>query len=220
MVEMNIELARHNMIEQQIRPWEVLDQRVLDTIESTPRERFMPVAYRNVAFSDVEVPIGHGETTLPPRVEGRMLQALDIRPDDRVLEIGTGCGYTTALLAKLGRQVFSIEIHEALSAQAATRLEAEGFTNITLETGNAAEGWHDHAPYDVIAVTGGLPYLPDTLRDNLAVGGRLFAIVGTAPTMEALLVTRLGDNEWQSESLFETVIPPLTGIAGESLFTL
>lgn len=206
---MNLEQARFNMIEQQVRPWDVLDDRVLTLLDTVPRERFVPTEYRDFAFADTEVPIGHGQVMLPPRIQARALQALDLRPTDKVLEVGTGTGYLTALLARLGDHVHSIERVPELRETAAVNLEAIGVHNVTLETGNAATGWPAHAPYDVIVVTGSLPELPPTLRHELRADGRLFVIVGEPPVMEARLITRVGEQEWTEDSLFETVVPPL-----------
>jgi protein-L-isoaspartate(D-aspartate) O-methyltransferase len=206
---MNFEQARYNMIEQQIRPAEVLDQKVLDAIASIPRENFVPPQYRNLAFADIMIPLGHGQVMLTPILEGRMLQALAVRTTDVVLEVGTGSGYTTALLAKLGRRVTSVEINADLLRGAQQNLNVHNFNNITLEIGDASRDWESGAPYDVIAITGSLPLIPDAYKNRLKVGGRMFAIVGDAPVMECLLVTRLGDNEWTQEALLETDVPTL-----------
>jgi len=209
MVDMNLEQARHNMIVQQIRPWEVMDDQVLDLMTRTPREDFVPPQYRNIAFTDMEIPLGHGQVMMTPRLEARMLQALAVQPDESVLEIGTGSGYVTALLAQLARHVYSVEIVPDLKQAAEQRLATRGLTNVTLDEGDAAAGWPRHGSYDVIAVTGSLPTLPPGLQQQLNVGGRLFAVVGEAPTMVALLISRLGESEWAQEGLFETVLPPL-----------
>ncbi len=209
MADMNIEKARHNMIEQQIRPWDVIDQRVLNLLQRIPREDFVLPEYRSLAFTDMELPIGYDQVMMEPKLEARMLQSLAIKPDDRVLEIGTGSGYVTAMLAALASEVTSVEIEPALQQQAERNLTTKGIGNVTLHQGDAANGWQDGQPYNVIVVTGSLPALPKALKDNLQVGGRLFAVVGSAPAMTALLVTRINSNEWREESLFETVVPPL-----------
>jgi len=201
--------ARQKMIAQQIRPWEVLDERVLDVIARTPREDYVPAEYRVLAYADMNIPLGHGQVMLTPKVEARLLQALDVRPKDKVLEIGTGSGYMTALLAALGGQIYSVEIIPELADEARRKLTAHGITNVVVETGDAARGWPAHAPYDAILVTGSLPLLPDSLREQLAPGGRLVAIVGRAPAMEARRIERLDAYNWSEESLFETVVPPL-----------
>jgi protein-L-isoaspartate(D-aspartate) O-methyltransferase len=204
-----MELARHNMVEQQIRPWEVLDARVLELIARAPREDYVPAAFRNLAFADMEIPLGRGQTMMAPKLEARLLQALEIGPKDKILEIGTGSGYLTSLLAVLGGQVFSVEIDTELSREAVARLAAHGVKNVMLEVGDAANGWDKHAPYDVIVLTGSVPVLPEALRASLAVGGRLFAVVGESPVMQARLVRRLGANEWSDTALFETDLPRL-----------
>jgi protein-L-isoaspartate(D-aspartate) O-methyltransferase len=220
MSDVNLQQARHNMIQQQIRPWDVLDQRVLDLLDKMPREDFVPEAYRNVAYADIAIPLGHAEVMLPPRVEARMLQALNIQPHETVLEIGTGSGYVTALLAKLARHVYSVDIHPKFIEAAALKLAAHGIVNVTLETGDAARGWTNYGQLDVIAITGSLPILPDTFPQSLKVGGRLFAIVGDAPAMEAMLITRLSEHEFRRENLFETDIPVLRNAAQPNRFVL
>ena len=208
-MSLNFEQARFNMIEQQIRPAEVLDYRVLDTIAATPREDFVPEDYRELAFSDINVPISDCEIMMKPIMEARLLQALDVQPGDKILEIGTGSGYFTALLAKLGQHVDSVEIDPELLKQAQARLEAHGIKNVNLIEGDAAHGWDEGGKYDVIAITGSLPILPDSYRQQLTVGGRLIAIVGTAPVMETLLITRTAEDQWTTEALFETNQPAL-----------
>lgn len=206
---MNIEQARHNMIEQQIRPWDVLDQRVLGQIQRTPREDFVLPAYRGAAFTDMMLPIGHNQVMMEPKLEARMLQTLAIEPHEKVLEIGTGSGYVTALLAGMASRVVSVEIVPELHEKAKALLAHHGIDNVILEQGDAARGWDAQQPYDAIAVTGSLPSLPQALKENLQIGGRLFAIIGQEPVMEAMLITRINANEWREETLFETVVPPL-----------
>jgi protein-L-isoaspartate(D-aspartate) O-methyltransferase len=209
MNQTELEQARFNMIEQQIRPWDVLDQRVLDTMKMIPREDFVPEPYRSLAFADTNIPLGHNQVMMAPNVEGRLLQALAIQPEDTILEIGTGSGYLTACLARLGRHVTSIDIEPEFTAQAQTRLAAQGISNVTLETADAAGGMERGKSFDVIAVTGSLPVLQQQFHDNLNTGGRLFVICGQLPIMEALLITRVDASSWTRESLFETTIPPL-----------
>lgn len=206
---MNFEEARANMIENQIRPARVLDQKVLDLLYRVRREDFVPKAYRDFAFADMEIPLGHGQFMLAPKLEARILQETAIRESDIVLEVGTGSGYLSALLARLSRQVHSVEIIPELSLDAAVRVAAYGIINVTLEIGDAARGWDRHAPYDVIVVGGSLPILPPAFQQNLNVGGRLFAVVGDAPAMQARLITRLANSAYRSATLFETRIPPL-----------
>lgn len=215
---MDFGAARFNMIEQQIRPWDVLDPRVLDLIARTPREAFVPEKYQTLAFADIEIPLDHGEVMMAPKIEARLLQALDVHPTDVILEIGTGSGYLTALLAQLGRHVYSIDIHPDFVESAHRKLEAQGIRNVTLEIADGAQGWDKHAPYDVIVLTGSVPQLPETLPRTLQRAGRLFAVVGDAPVMEAVLITRTGDSEFRRETVFETVLPPLANIRQPSRF--
>lgn len=218
MADMNIEKARHNMIEQQIRPWDVLDPRVLGLIQRIPREDFVLPEYRSLAFTDMALPIGHDQVMMEPKLEARMLQSLAIQPGDKVLEVGTGSGYVTAMLANLAAHVVSVEIESELQQQAARRLATLGLGNVTLEQGDATNGWGQAQPYDAIAVTGSLPELPQGLKGNMRVGGRMFAVVGEAPAMQAKLITRINSNEWREETLFETVVPPLRGAQVENRF--
>lgn len=205
----NVELARFNMVEQQVRPWDVLDPQVLELMESMPREAFVPQAYQNVAYADIDIPIGHGEVMLAPKYVGRMLQALNLHEGDVALEVGCGTGYVTALLAKTCREVYSVDIHQDFVDTTAKNLATLDITNITLETGDASHGWDAHAPYDVIFISGSLPVLPETFQKSLNRGGRLVAIVGDSPVMEAVLISRTGLHEWSQEALFETDIRPL-----------
>ncbi len=217
---MNIEQARFNMVEQQIRPWEVLDQEVLRLMVQAPREAFVPEAYRSLAYADTMIPLGHGEVMMPPRIEARMLQALQVESSDRVLEIGTGHGYLTHLLAALAGHVVSVEIRENFHQCAVQNLEAQSTYNVTLENADGVSGRPVGAPYDAIAVTGSLHQTDETLKRQLSIGGRMFAIVGEAPAMQAQLIWRTGENQWRTESLFETVIPALTGAPHQPHFVL
>lgn len=220
MVDMNIEQARHNMIEQQIRPWEVLDQRVLDLITHIPREDFVPEQYRKLAFADLEIPLGNDQLMMAPKIEGRMLQALNIQSDETILEVGTGSGYVTALLATLGKQVFSVDIHPDFCERASQRLAGHDIHNVIIENGDAAEGWEKHGRYDVIAITGSVPVLAESFKQSLTKGGRLFVVIGEPPIMEAQLITRIGENEWRVEPLFETELQPLLNAPQERTFKL
>ena len=206
---MNFETARHNMIEQQIRPWNVLDFAVLNLLDQIHREDFVPAAYKNMAFSDFEIPLGNGEHMLAPRIEARLLQELNVQPHETVLEIGTGSGYMTALLAQLALRVFSVEIDPDLSTEAGRKLASHDISNVTLEVGDAANGWDNHAPYDVIILTGSVPKLSEKFEQSLNVNGRLLAVVGDAPNMEVQRITRISNTEFKRENLFETVIPAL-----------
>ena len=215
---MDIEQARFNMVEQQIRPWDVLDPKVLDLLLKVRREDYVPDAYRALAFADLEIPIGHGETMLSPKLEARILQEVAVNPDDRILEVGTGSGYLTALLANLGAHVVSVDIVAEFTHNASARLTRHGIHNVTLETGDAARGWASQhaqeqgpgqAPYDVIVLTGSTPVLAEGFQQSLKAGGRMFAVVGEAPAMEARLMTCAAAGAYSTASLFETVIPAL-----------
>ena len=207
--QLDIERARFNMVEQQIRPWEVLDQRVLDLLLRVRREEFVPPQYRALAFADMEIPLGHDEKMLAPKLEARMLQELALKPGDRILEVGTGSGYMTALLASLGGHVYSVDIVAEFTRSAGEKLAAHGFHNVTLETGDAARGWDRHAPYDAIVLTGSVPVLADAFPKNLLPGGRLIAVVGEPPVMEARLITCATAGAFCTTGLFETCIAPL-----------
>ena len=209
---MDLEQARYNMVESQIRTWEVLDQRVLDTLSAVKREDYVPDKYRPLAFVDMEIPLGHGEVMLAPKLEARMLQELTLKGSDRVLEIGTGSGYLTALLAALAGHVHSVEWHADLSDSARARLAAHGVHNVTLEIGDAGRGWSRHAPYDAIVLTGSVPLLPKTLEAQLKPTGRLLAVVGDPPVMTARLVTSIGEGVYNEVGLFETCIAPLRNV--------
>ena len=197
---MNTTLARQQMVDQQVRTWEVLDSRVLDVLASVPRELFVPPAYRELAFADASIPIGHGASMLAPKLHGRILQTLNIDPQDKVLEIGTGTGYLTACLSLLGAQVTSIEIHASLSAGAAANLRLVAGTRAQLQVRDAF-GAEALGEYDVIAVTGSMPVDDRCFEKALRVGGRLFEVVGTAPLMEARLVRRVETDQWIRESV-------------------
>jgi len=217
---MNIEQARFNMIEQQIRPWDVLDPQVLDLLFVVKRENFTPPAYRNLAFADMELPLGDGQSMLAPKIEAKLLQELALGKTDKVLEIGTGSGYMAALLAARAEHVVTVECRPELAELARQNLAQAGVANVTVETGNGAGGWPARGPYDAIIVSGSLPTLPDALLKQLRVGGRLAAVVGAAPVMEAVLVTCTGEGVYNSVNLFETVIAPLDGIAAKPSFSL
>ena len=206
---MNIEQARFNMVEQQVRTWEVLDPAVLDLLYAVPREEFVPQAYRKLAFADMEIPIGEGESMMAPKMEARIVQELALRKTDRVLEVGTGSGYLTALLARLAGHVYSLEIRPALAAFGRANLERHGADNVTLEVADGARGDAKRAPYDAIVLTGSTPVLPAALKEQLAPGGRLFAVVGEPPVMVARLVTCTAPGAYGSAALFDTVLAPL-----------
>ena len=206
---MNLEQARFNMVEQQIRPWEVLDQDVLDLLYVVRREEFVGAAYRALAFSDIEIPLGGGERMWAPKVEARVLQAVAAKKSEKVLEVGTGSGYFAALLAHRTHHVTSVEIDPRLKAFGEQNLQRQGIDNVSVELGDAAQGWAVQAPYDIIVITGSTPVLPQQFLAQLKPGGRLFAIVGDAPIMEARLVTCAAEGSYRSVNLFETSFPAL-----------
>ncbi len=203
----NMEQARFNMVEQQIRPWDVLDIQVLDLLSKVKREQFVPPASREMVFMDVEIPLGHGVSMWQPKLEARALQALKLKPRDRVLEVGSGSGYLTALISRLAEHVTSVEIVPELLAFAEKNLTAQRIDNVTLAQGDAARGWPGE--YDVIVLTGSVPVLPEAFQNSLKPGGRLFAIVGDAPAMQARSVTCVAPGVFESVTLFETVVAPL-----------
>jgi protein-L-isoaspartate(D-aspartate) O-methyltransferase len=210
--------ARFNMVEQQVRPWDVLAPRVLEVMGRIPREPFVPDAYRGLAYADTEVPLGSGRTMLPPRLVGRMLQALDPQPGERALVTGVGSGYVIACMAALAGPVAGLDPDPALLEAARIRLDGAG-VRASLYQGNPGDG-APAGPYDVIAVTGSVPAEEALagLRQVLAVGGRMFLVAGEAPLMEALLLSRVGTDGWRREVLLETLLPPLPGVAPRQAF--
>jgi len=215
---MDMEQARFNMVEQQIRPWEVLNEKVLEMLFKVRRENFLPEAYRKLAFVDMQIPLGFGEVMLEPKLEARIIQEVALKDSDRVLEVGTGSGYMTALLAQFAAHVYSVEIVPELHEGAKAKLESRDIDNVTLELGDAARGWDRHGPYDVIVLTGSTPVLPDAFQRSLKLGGRLFAIVGEAPAMRAERVTRVAEDAFHREDLFETGVPSLRNAPVPSRF--
>ena len=216
---MNIEQARFNMIEQQIRPWDVLDPKVLTLLAKVKREDFVPAAYRDLAFADLEIPLGEGQVMLPPRVEARLLQELGIKKTDRVLEIGAGSGYMAALLAASAEHVTTLENRPSLAAIARENLQRSGVDNVTVEVANGLSGWSQRAPFDAILVSGALPEVPAALLKQLRVGGRLAVIVGEAPVMEAQLITCTAEGVFNTINVFETVMPSLDGASPSAGFS-
>ena len=215
---MNFEKARFNMVEQQIRPWEVLDQDVLDLLMTVKREEFVPSGARALAFAEVEIPIGFDQVMLKPTIEGKVLQAVQVNKSDSVLEIGSGSGFFAALLAGHAEWVRTIEIEPALVRLASANLARNGVENVVVIQGDGLEGWAERAPYDVIVVSGGVREIPQALLEQLAVGGRLFAFVGAAPVMKARLVTCEAEGRFRTEDVFETVVPMLRNALDESSF--
>jgi protein-L-isoaspartate(D-aspartate) O-methyltransferase len=215
---MNIEQARFNMIEQQIRPWNVLDQDVLDLLHVVKREQFVPAAYQNLAFADVEIPLPGGDAMLAPKFEARILQEVGVKKHETVLEIGTGSGYMAALLAHRAAKVTTVEINPETADLAKKNLANAGVHNVTVEVGNGAQGWDKSAPYDVIVISGALEVLPEAILKQVKVGGRIAAIVGQAPVMEASIITRTGENAYSTVKVFETNVRYLAGAPVPSHF--
>jgi protein-L-isoaspartate(D-aspartate) O-methyltransferase len=216
---MNIEQARFNMIEQQIRPWDVLDPEVLELLHVVKRENFVPAAHKALAFVDAEIPLPGGQSMLNPKVEARLLQDVNLKKHENVLEIGTGSGYMAALLAHKGRHVTTVEVSPELKALAEKNLADNGVTNVTVELGNGAQGWTNGAPFDVIVVSASLPVLPEALLQQLKVGGRLAVIIGQSPAMKAQLITRTGEAGYDTRTLFETDVKALSSATTPSTFT-
>jgi protein-L-isoaspartate(D-aspartate) O-methyltransferase len=216
---MSIEQARFNMIEQQIRPWDVLDQGVLSLLAVVKREDFVPAEHRGMAFFDTEVPLGHGQFMLAPKVEGRFLQELDVRRHERVLEIGAGSGYMAALLSHKAREVVSVEIEPALVKLARDNLRRAAITNVSVLEADASKGLPTPGPFDVIVLSGSVAAVPKFLLTELKVGGRLIAIVGQEPVMRATIVTRVGEQDFRHVEVFDTVAPRLSGFGEPSRFS-
>ena len=219
---MNRDQARFNMIEQQIRPWNVLDTEVLQHLALLRRDDFAPAAHRDLAFADVEIPLlpdaRPGQSMLPPRLEARIFQELALRNTDKVLEVGSGSGYMAALLATRAEFVHSVEIDPRLAELARSNLQRAGVVNVFVETGDAAQGWSAKAPYDAIVLSGSTPRLSETLLRQLKVGGRLIAVVGEAPVMVMQLVTRTGEDSFTTVSVLETLLAPLLNAPQRSKF--
>lgn len=213
-----LEQAHSNMVHQQVRPSDVLDERVLTAMSSVPRSLFVDPELASLAYADTALPIGEGQTMLSPVLEGRLLQALQIQSDETVLEIGTGSGYFTALLAKLAKQVISVDYFASLSEQAQARLTALAIDNVSLHVGNAAKSWPLADRIDAIVITAAFVSVPEEYLHSLKVGGRLLAVVGKAPAMTVQLIERVGEWNWHTSALFETVIPPVIHAEPKTLF--
>jgi len=213
---MNLDQARFFMVEQQIRPWDVLDPKILDLLMDTPRHLFVDAGNEELAYSDIELPIGHDETMMYPKVEGRLLQALDIDENDNILEIGTGSGYLTALMASLGKTVTTVELHADTQEIAKNRLA--NFNNIEFKIGDGSQAWNDNNQYDVIVLTGSVSKIPQRYKEQLVLGGRLVAVCGCSPAMSAQVITRISNQEWETETLFETDLKALTLPASNEKF--
>ena len=216
---MNKKDAERNMISQQIKAWGVLDREILDLFLSLERENFVPEKYREVAYADLGIPLADGQVMTKPKEAGRILAALDILPTETVLEIGTGSGYLTALLAEQANHLHSVELNADIAEQAKKNLAPLKLGNVSLEVGDAAQGWSQHEPYDVIVITSSLPVLPACLKEQLNIDGRIYAILGNSPSMHATLLTKYAENEWETQRLFETIAPRLNNINETETFT-
>lgn len=219
-MSLNVDLARHNMVEQQVRPWDVLDARVLGVLNEVRREDFVPAAHRSLAFADLAIPLPHGEVMMKPVVEGRVLQALALTGVESVLEIGTGSGFLTACLAQLAHEVVSVEQHADLADAARQKLAAAGSANARVETAEAVRGFEPKREFDAVVVTGAVHAVPEKFKRWLKPGGRLFVIAGDSPVQQAQLVTRIGDDRYSTTNLFETDLPYLTNAAPPKAFSL
>lgn len=224
MTALNFEQARFNMVEQQIRTWHVLDKDILALFLRLPREDFVPAKYKEHAFTDMSIPLdpveGLPQVMMPPKLEAYMLQALKLTSNEKVLEIGTGTGYVTALLASMAGHVVTVDISSETQKNAAANLAKHHISNVSYETGDGSHGWDTKNTYDVIVLTGSLPVLPDQFQSQLNVGGRLFVIVGDAPAMDVLLITRSSEKEWSHEVLIETNLPALNNAIQPERFVL
>ena len=214
-----LEQARFNMVEQQIRPWQVLDPAVLHTLQHIARELFVPAAYQALAYTDTEIPLGHGQAMVAPRIDARLMHDVALKPTDKVLEIGTGSGYLTALLADRSHHVVSLEINPELYAKARTNLQGAGISNVDLRMADGSAGASDAGPFDAIVLGGSVYEVPQALLDQLKVGGRLIAIVGEEPVMQATLYTRTSASAWDHKALWDTTAPRLLGFKQPSRFT-
>ncbi|PIT73841.1 protein-L-isoaspartate O-methyltransferase [Limnohabitans sp. JirII-29] len=215
---MNQEQARFNMVEQQIRPWQVLDTAALKVLSHLQRELFVPQAYQALAYTDTEIPLGHGQTMVPPRVDARLMHDLHLTGNEKVLEVGTGSGYLTALLAGRAQRVISLEINSELAATARANLQRAGVSNVEVREADGSHGAGADAPFDAIVLGGSVAEVPQALLQQLTIGGRLIAIVGTDPVMCATLFTRTADTSWQSKALWDTTAPRLQGFAEPTRF--
>ena len=214
-----LEKARFNMVEQQIRPWQVLDPAVLHTLQHIARELFVPAAYQALAYTDTEIPLGHGQAMVAPRIDARLMHDVALKPTDKVLEIGTGSGYLTALLADRSHHVVSLEINPELHARALTNLQGAGISNVDLRMADGSAGASDAGPFDAIVLGGSVYEVSQALLDQLKVGGRLIAIVGEEPVMQATLYTRTSASAWDHKALWDTTAPRLLGFKQPSRFT-
>jgi protein-L-isoaspartate(D-aspartate) O-methyltransferase len=212
------EQARFNMVEQQIRPWQVLDKAVLNVLSHVPRELFVPQAYQALAYTDTDIPLGHGQSMVPPRVDARLMHDLHLTGHEKVLEIGTGSGYLAALLAGRAQRVVSLEVNPELAASARTNLQRAGITNVDVRVADGSAGAAGDAPFDAIVLGGSVQEVPQALLQQLKIGGHLIAIVGQDPVMVATRYTRTSDAAWSSQALWDTSAPRLQGFTEPSRF--
>ncbi|BBB23090.1 protein-L-isoaspartate(D-aspartate) O-methyltransferase [Abyssogena phaseoliformis symbiont OG214] len=215
---MNTRQARRNVIEQQIRPWGGLNYIANNALKDTPRENFVPEKYKNLAFADIEIPLTSKAKMLFPKIEGRLLDTLNIQKHETVLEVGTGSGYLTAVLSKLCKSVTSIEIDETLSHSAQEKINALGIGNVNLKVGDASKGWHSDDFFDVVIVGSSVPKITGRYFHLLNVGGRIFVIEGAGNIMSAKLITRISEHKWDTKSLFETQLDPMQGLESSASF--
>jgi protein-L-isoaspartate(D-aspartate) O-methyltransferase len=215
---MNLEKARFNMVEQQIRPWQVLDPNVLNVLSNVPRELFVPAAYQALAYTDTDIPLGHGQEMVPPRVDARLMHDLQLTGHEKVLDIGTGSGYLAALLAARAERVISLEINPELASNARQNLQRAGVTNVDVRVADGSEGAASDGPFDAIVLGGSVAEVPQALLKQLKVGGRLIAIVGNEPIMTATLFTRTEEATWETRALWDTQAPRLQGFTEPSRF--
>lgn len=218
-MSLNVERARFNMVEQQVRPWDVLDARVLAVLKDVRREEYVRAEHRQLAFADLELPLGHGEVMMKPVIEGRVLQSLEVKPGDSVLEIGTGSGFLTTCLARLGHDVVSVEQHADLAETARARLQRDGIANASVEIAEAVREFQPGREFDIVVLTGAVYTLPERFKAWLKPGGRLFAVTGESPVQHAIVFTRDGTN-LRETSLFETDLAYLTNAAPPKRFSL
>lgn len=218
MTDINFDIARENMVKSQLRTWDVFEPTVLDLFEKLPREQFVPAPFKHLAYSDAAIPLSNGHKMLPPREQARILQALAIKPTDRVLEIGCASGYLTTCFATMAHTVVSIDIDTNMLQQAEEHIKAAGLQNVTFKQGDGAKGWVQDGTFDVICLLGSVEQLPQNFAKQLNVGGRLFAIIGNEPAMSATLVTRLSETDWRNDILFETIAPRLVHGEAEQHF--
>lgn len=218
-MQSHLDQCRHNMVEQQVRPWDVLDDKVLNTLQFIPRDQYVPSQYTDLAYADTAIPLNAQQYMMHPILEGRLLQLLDIQPEDKVLEIGTGSGFLTACLANLAGHVDSVEIDAELAESATQRLQKHAIDNVNIRCGNGLELANPNIKYDVIVLTGSVSEAPENLKQALTPKGRIFVVSGAAPAMQARILTRTTENDWADEVFFETVLPPLVHGEAKPTFT-